>query len=138
MRPIGPATAIATSMIRNVPAKMGTAPNAPDEPAWSALRAVCGDHCKPNKNSLRGTCSKKRQLSNASDITMPNVVKTATVDNKISTAWMKRSTCVLARKSAVIRLEHRSPIAAAKPSKTASQPKIKNPATVHTARRASR
>ena len=33
INPIGPATAMATSMIRNVPAKMGTAPKAPEDPA---------------------------------------------------------------------------------------------------------
>ena len=31
--------------ISSVPANSGTAPNAPDEPTWSARIAVCGLHC---------------------------------------------------------------------------------------------
>ena len=56
----GPATSMAMTVIRNVPANSGTAPNAPDEPTWSARSAVCGLHCRPNRNSVIGTFWKKR------------------------------------------------------------------------------
>ena len=63
--PIGPATSIAIAVIRSVPANSGTAPKAPDEPTWSARSAVCGLHCRPNRNSVIGTFWKNRINSNS-------------------------------------------------------------------------
>ena len=76
---------MAISVISSVPAKSGTAPKAPELPTWSARIAVCGLHCRPNRNSCIGTCAKKRRASNSSDRTMPTVVKTAIVEQAIST-----------------------------------------------------
>ena len=50
-RPTGPAKAIAIIVIRNVPAKTGTAPNEPSAATWPSLNAICGDHNKPKKYS---------------------------------------------------------------------------------------
>ena len=128
--------AIATSIIKNVPAKIGTAPNAPDCPAWSARSAVCGDHCRPKRKSKTGTLSKKRKLSKSSDMIMPKVVKTAMTDSKISVALIKRSTWVRARNCGValrlmtnIVISPAATIAPSQPSVKGSPcPPINNPA----------
>ena len=77
-----------------VPQNSGTAPNAPEEPTWSARIAVCGLHCSPNRNSYHGTLPKKRQASNATDAMMPTVVSTAISEQPISSHSMMRSTAI--------------------------------------------
>ena len=52
--PMGTATVMAIPDISSVPTSTGTAPKAPDDPTWSARIAVCGLHCKPNRNSVTG------------------------------------------------------------------------------------
>ena len=69
---------MAIVVISSVPVTSGTMPNAPDEPTWSARIAVCGLHCRPNRNSSGETFSKKRTVSNSTENTMPMVVRTAT------------------------------------------------------------
>ena len=91
-------------MMSMVPANSGTAPKAPEEPTWSALSAVCGLHCRPNRNSLGGTLAKKRMVSNSTDRTMPMVVSTATQEQAISSPLTTRSTVLRARKSGLMRL----------------------------------
>ena len=61
MSPNGTAMVIAMIVIRKVPANSGTAPNAPVEPTWSARMAVCGDHSRPNRNSVIGTALEETQ-----------------------------------------------------------------------------
>ena len=99
--PIGPATSMAIVVIRSVPANSGTAPNEPDEPTWSARSAVCGLHCRPNRNSVTGTCWKKRIDSNSTENTMPAVVAIETAAASQKAAVTQRSTRLRARKSLV-------------------------------------
>ena len=63
----GTATSIASPEISSVPANNGTAPNAPDEPTWSARIAVCGLHDRPNRKSNDDTCWKNRNASKNTD-----------------------------------------------------------------------
>jgi hypothetical protein len=68
-------------MMSVVPTKSGTAPNAPEDPTWSARMAVCGLQCRPNRNSHQGDRAKKRTVSNSTENTIPTVVSTATIEH---------------------------------------------------------
>ena len=62
--PSGIATIIAMiAPMKTVPQKSGIAPNAPEEPAWSARIAVCGLQVDPKRNSTGETMLKKRSDS---------------------------------------------------------------------------
>ena len=87
------------AVIRNVPANSGTAPNAPDEPTWSARSAVCGLHCRPNRNSVIGTFWKKRIDSNTTEKTIPAVVAIEMPAASHRATVTQRSTVLRARKS---------------------------------------
>ena len=94
---------IAMKEISAVPANSGTAPKEPDEPTWSARIAVCGLQEVPNRNSIGETIEKKRNASKATEATIPMVVKTAIVEQPISSHSMTRSTRLRARSSGVMR-----------------------------------
>ena len=87
-----------------VPQNNGTAPNAPDDPAWSARIAVCGLQLVPNRNSTGDTIEKKRSDSNSSERTIPSVVSTAISEATSSRIIVTRSTRVRARKTGVTRV----------------------------------
>ena len=72
-KPIGIATHIAIIVINKVPVKTGIAPNDPEAATWSSLRAICGDHVVPKKNSKGETSEKNFRVSNNNDNTIPSV-----------------------------------------------------------------
>ena len=101
-----------------VPQKSGIAPNAPDEPAWSARIAVCGLQFVPNRNSAGLTIEKKRIDSNRSEATIPAVVRIAISEARSSTPITSRSTRVRARKWGDTRVKAKAPPAKASSSAT--------------------
>jgi hypothetical protein len=107
--PMGTATLSAMAEINAVPANSGTAPNEPEAPTWSARIAVCGLHCRPNRNSIGDTDWKKRNDSTSTDSTMPMVVNTATVEQPINVHRISCSTRLRARSCGVMRRSSSQP-----------------------------
>ena len=91
---------IAIVVMSSVPVTSGMIPKAPDEPPWSARIAICGDHCRPNRNSSGETFSKNRIVSKSTENRMPTVVNTATQAAENRTILTTRSTWLRARKFA--------------------------------------
>ena len=75
---------MATTITKNVPANIGTAPKDPSAAVWPSLIGIKGYHSVLNKNSNIDTSAKKRRLSNISEKTIPIVVKIATDEQNIS------------------------------------------------------